>query len=217
MNPEKLMEMDPRQALLAAIAVLLIFVHMIFPRAGIDGTSIVLLVFLGVVLFGDELTVLLANLQKQRAAAEQPEAASELPRRVREIAYRVEHARVAFGTEGLEGGGPVSEKIEAIIERAGGEPRAVLMLIWGALEDRLRAASSTGDGLDGARKLAERGAVPRQFVEAFDGFRSLRNDVARGGNGEVTDDVLWSLADVGGALLGLIPEPKQIEQEKMEV
>ena len=217
MNPEKLMEMDPRQALLAAIALLLILVHMLFPRAGIDGTSIVLLVFLAVVLYGDEMTVMLANLQKQRAIPEQPHKESELLGRVREIAYRVEHARVAFGTEGMERGRQVGKYIAAIMDRAAGEPRAALLLVWGALEDRLRAVANVGDGLEGARRLSEAGAVPKQFVEAFDSFRTLRNDVARAGNGEVTAEVLWSLVDVGSALLGLIPEQDQVQQGKLEV
>jgi hypothetical protein len=217
MNPDKLTELDVRQTLLGALTLLLIVVHMIFPAAGIDGTSIILLVFLALVLYGDELTLLLADLHKQRSGEEHAAKESELRGKVREIAYRVEHARVAFGTEGMDGGGQVGKYIAAIMERASGEPRAALLLVWGALEDRLRAVSGAGDGLEGARRLTERGAVPRQFVEAFDGFRTLRNDIARGGNGEATPEILWSLVDVGGALLGLIPDPRQIEQEKMGI
>lgn len=217
MNPEKLTELEARQALLGAVALLLILVHMIFPRAGVDATSVVLLIFLAVVLYGDELTVLMASLHKQRPGEQHTAKESELRGKVREIAYRVEHARVAFGTEGMDGGGQVGKYIAAIMERAAGEPRAALLLVWGALEDRLRAVTGAGDGLEGARRLAERGAVPRQFVEAFDGFRTLRNDIARGGNGEVTPEILWSLVDVGGALLGLVPDPRQIEQEKMGI
>lgn len=216
MKAEKLLELDVRQALLGAVALLLILVHMVFPGAGVDGTTVILLLFLAVVLYGDALTLLLADLRRQREAPE-PEQESALARKVREVAYRVEHARVAFDTEGLDGGGQVGGYLEAIVERAAGEPRAALLLVWGTLEDRLRATNGASDGLEGARRLAEQGAVPRQFVEAFDSFRTLRNDVARAGNGEVTVEILWSLVDVGGALLGMIPGPEQIGQGRLGI
>ncbi len=216
MKPDKLLELDARQALLGGVALLLILVRMIFPGAGVDITSVVLLIFLSVVLYGDALTVLLADLHASRDASE-AEHESEVARRVREIAYRVEHARVAFGTEGMDGGERIGDDLEIIVERATGEPRAALLLVWGRLEDRLRNTTGAGDGLEGARRLAERNAVPRQFVEAFDAFRTLRNDVARGGNGDVTEEILWSLVDVGAGLLGMIPGPQQIGQEKMGI
>lgn len=195
-------ELELRQAVLAGTTLLLILVHMVAPGAGVDAVSVILLVFLALVLYGDEITLWLARMQEQRVV--EPKGESELPGRVREIGFRAEHARVAATTESIAGS-PVSDTLEAIIERARAEPRAVLLLLWGTLEDRLRAATGAADGLQGAKQLAERGKLPRQFVEAYDAFRSLRNDIARAGNGDVTDDVLWSVIDVGGALLALAP------------
>ncbi|MGI5817155.1 MAG: hypothetical protein ACOX9R_03540 [Armatimonadota bacterium] len=197
-------ELDDRQMLLGGVTLLLILVHMIFPAAGVDAVSIILLVFFAVVLFGDEATEWLAGMLERSVSA--PGADSELRGRVREVGYRVEHARVAASTEGMGGGRPVADAIDRLLSRANGEPRAALMLLGAALEERLRAATGAGDGLQAARQLAERGKVPRQFVEAVDAFRKLRNDVARAGNGEVTDELLWSLVDIGGGLLALIPK-----------
>ena len=109
----------------------------------------------------------------------------------------------------LADGSPVGAVLENILERACGAPRAALLLVWGALEDRLRAAYPAPDGLQSARELAERGRLPRQFVDAYASFRSLRNDLARAGDGETSDDVLWSLVDIGGELLALAPEPRE--------
>lgn len=206
----RLTELELRQAILGGTALLLILVHMVAPAAGVDAVSIILLAFLALVLYGDELTQWLARWQQRREAL--PAREAELPARVREIAYQVEHARVAAGADGVGEAGPVAERLERILERAGGEPRAALLLLWATLEDRLLAANGSAggaaDGLVGARALAEQGRVPRQFVDAYAAFRAVRNDVARAGNGDVTDDLLWSLIDVGGALLALTPKPR---------
>jgi hypothetical protein len=199
----RLTDLELRQVILGGTTLLLILVHMVAPGAGVDAVSIILLAFLALVLYGDELTQWLARVQERRHAA--PAREAELPARVREVAYQVEHARVAGSSDGVGEAGPVGERLERILERAGGQPRAALLLVWSALEDRLRSATGAGDGLQGAKRLAEQGRVPQQFVDAYAAFRALRNDVAQAAEVEVTDDVLWSLIDVGGALLALAP------------
>ncbi|MFO8081044.1 MAG: hypothetical protein R6V07_12150 [Armatimonadota bacterium] len=205
----RLTDLELRQVILGGTTLLLILVHMVAPGAGVDAVSIILLAFLALVLYGDELTGWLARVQQQRHA--RPSREAELPARVREVAYHVEHARVAGSTDGVTEAGPVGERLERILERADGQPRAALLLLWATLEDRLLAANGASggaaDGLSSARKLAEQGRVPQQFVDAYAAFRALRNDVARAAEVEVTDDLLWSLIDVGGALLALTPTP----------
>lgn len=210
----RLTELDLRQAVLGGVALLLILVHMIWPGAGVDAISLILLGFFALVLYGDEATAWMARMQEQRLQRPKPEAESEseLSGRVRDVSYQAEHARVAGDTSGIGDGGPVSETLQMILQRAGGQPRAALLLLWGELEDRLRALNGIADGLESARQLAEQGRVPRQFVDAYGAFRSLRNDVARADNGDVTDDLLWSLIDVGAALLALTPKPQKQDQ-----
>lgn len=212
MDLTPLMKLDPRQLILGGIALLLILVHMVAPAAGIDDTSLVLLVFLGIVLYGDDLTQWLAQWQVARPGGPKPE--SELPGRVRQVAYQVEHARVAATTEGMAGGGPVNRALDRVVEHSAGQPRAALLLVWGALEDRLRAVTGAPDGQQAARRLAQEGRVSQQFVKAFEAFRSLRDDLARAGNGDVTDEILWSLVDIGGGLLQLAPIPRSEEQSR---
>lgn len=215
----RLTELDLRQAILGGVALLLILVHMIWPGAGVDAISLILLGFFALVLYGDEATAWLARIQKRRLAEAEPRSgpatpASDLLDRVRDISYQAEHARVAGSTDAVGDGGPVSETLQQILDRAGGQPRAALLLLWGVLEDRLRAVNGVADGVQGARLLAEQGRVPSQFVDAYSAFRSLRNDVARAGHGDVTDELLWSLIDVGGALLALTPKPRS--QDRLE-
>ncbi len=171
-----------------------------------DATSFMLLVFLTIVLYGDELTAWLARLLADRLS-EREESNPRLPERIREVAAQVERARVAFGEKGMAGCGAVGVAAEQIIERAAGHPQAALLLVWGALEDRLRAATGAGDGVEGAVRLAERGKVPQEFVEAFDAFRALRNDVARSATADSDEPAIWSLIDTGAGLLGLVPAP----------
>lgn len=203
--PIKFTELDFRQAVLGGVALLLILAHIVAPGAGVDAVSVILLAFLALVLYGQEITLWLAQV-RERPVSETEEP--ELRGRVREIAYQVEHARVAAASEQISGG-PVGETLQELIRGAGGEPRPVLLLVWGALEDRLREAAGTTDGVRAARQLAERRAVPPQFVQALDAFRALRNDVARTADGEVTNEVLWSLIDVAGGLLALVPAPER--------
>ncbi len=206
----RLTELDGRQVLLGGVALLLILVHMIWPGAGVDAVSLILLGFLALVLYGDEATSWLARAQEARLSAEttdrRPE--SELAERIRDVSYHVEHARVAAATDGIGDVAPIGGSLRDILERAGGRPRPALLLVWGALEDRLRSAGEAPDGLTSARRLAEQGRVPQQFVDAYASFRSLRNDMARGGATGVNDEMLWSLLDVGGALLALAPKPR---------
>lgn len=209
-------ELDPRQMVLGGVALLLILVHMAFPAAGVDAVSIILLLFLSVVLYGDEATAWLARQQERRIEAARPEPASDLSAKISQIGYQVEHARVAAATEGLPAGRGPGDELERIIERAQGDARPALLLAWGALEDRLRVSSGARDAAAAAESLVERGRLPRQFADALDSFRSLRNDVARSaGNGDVDDTVLWSLVDIAAGLLALVPPPERSRQGEM--
>jgi hypothetical protein len=198
----RMTDLELRQVILGGTALLLILVHMVAPGAGVDAVSVIILVFLAIVLYGDELTRWLGRLQERPVS----QGASDVGERVRDVAYQVEHARVARNTDRMGDGQGVSETLEGILERAQGEPRAALLLTWGALEDRLRAVGDASDGVEGARKLAEQARVPRQFVDAYASFRSLRAELAQTADGEVSEDVLWSLVDVGGGLLALAPK-----------
>jgi len=232
-----LRELDARQKLLAAVALLLILAHLFFPSAGVDDTSIILLVFLAVVLYGNELTAWLAEFQtlaaeprRARSTPSQPERAepepsepeqaepsepepaerprtqSDLSARVRQVAYQVEHARVAASTEDLPNGGLSREVLDRIVERSAGEPRAALLLLWSALEERMRAATGARDSVWAARRLVEGGRAPVQFADAFDAFRKLRNDVAQATQGEVDEAAIWSIVDIGASLMALVPD-----------
>ncbi len=219
-----LRELDARQKLLAGVALLLILAHLVFPSAGVDDTSVILLVFLAVVLYGNELTARLAEFQTLAAEptrarstpsepepaepepsqperaepepsepeqAERPRTQSDLCARVRQVAYQVEHARVAASTEDLPNGGL---------------SREVLDRLWSALEERLRAATGARDSVSAARRLVEGGRAPVQFADAFDAFRKLRNDVGQSLNGDVDEDALWSIVDTGASLMALVPD-----------
>ncbi|MGC9318198.1 MAG: hypothetical protein ACP5KN_09205 [Armatimonadota bacterium] len=223
---EELAKLDPRQKLLGGTTLLLILVHMIVPAAGVDGTSVVLLVLLAIVLYGDEATAWLARRQRQREEAqaareaetaqtvekaEEPPrpteeaATSELSQRIRDLADRVEHARVAAEIEDLPAGAPTAEEIEDIIAEAGGEPRAALMLVWSSLEARLRAATGDRNAVQAARRLVDAGMAPQQFSEAVEAFRAVRDDAAHAPSNAATEEDLWGLVDVGAALLALVP------------
>lgn len=223
---DQLAKLDPRQKVLGGTVLLLILVHMIFPAAGVDGTSVVLLVLLAIVLYGDEATAWLARRQLQREEAhaareageveraEKPEEAppaaqeaptSELSERVRELADKVEHARVAAETEELPGGAPTVEEIEGIIAKASGEPRAALVLVWSALEARLRAATGERNAVEAARRLVDVRMAPRQLADAVEAFRAVREDVAHTPSEAASADDLWGLVDVGAGLLALVP------------
>ncbi len=234
-----LRELDARQKLLAGVALLLILAHLVFPSAGVDDTSVILLVFLAVVLYGNELTARLAEFQTLAAEptrarstpsepepaepgpsepepsepepsepepAERPRTQSDLCARIRQVAYQVEHARVAASTEDLPNGGLSREVLDRIVERSAGEPRAALLLLWSALEERLRAATGARDSVSAARRLVEGGRAPVQFADAFDAFRKLRNDVGQSLNGDVDEDALWSIVDTGASLMALVPD-----------
>jgi len=206
----RLNELDGRQVLLGGVSLLLILVRMVWPGAGVDAVSLILLGFLAIVLYGNEASAWLARAREahlSRSIAD-AEPGADLPERVRDVAYQVEHARVAAVSEGAGQGAPVSEMLDRILERAGGQPRPALLLVWGGLEDRLRATGEGADGIASARRLAEQGRVSRQFVDAYAVFRSLRNDVARSASEDVSEEVLWSLVDVGAALLALAPRPR---------
>lgn len=207
----RLGELDVRQVVLGGVALLLIIAHMGWPGAGVDAVSLILLGFLTIVLYGDEATGWLARRREenQHRHASNADQGAELSGRVRDLAYQTEHARVATAVEGIDGIRPSAPAMDAILERAGGEPRSALLLLGAALEDRLRSAGEAPDGLTSVRRLAERGRVTPQFADAYAAFRSLRNEVARSGDTGVTDAVRWSLIDTGAALLALVPEPRR--------
>ncbi|MGD9497108.1 MAG: hypothetical protein AB7Y46_12495 [Armatimonadota bacterium] len=266
-------ELDARRKLLAAVALLLILVHLFAPSAGVDDTSVLLLFFLAAVLYGNELTAWLARLAARAAQpdAEQcasprpgpaderapdrrplalrraperremptapaarnapahPTASDAAPRRrrprdrdgdsdlqarIRQVAYQVEQARVAAATEELPNGRLYAEVVDQIIVRSQGQPRAAVLLLWNALEERLRAVTGARDSVSAARRLVEGGRAPRQFAEAFDAFRRLRNEVAQGAQ-QVDEIVLWSIVDIGASLMALVPgEVMQQSEER---
>lgn len=131
--------------------------------------------------------------------------ASDLADRIRQLSYQVEHARVAMATEGLAPGARTGDVAWDVVQRSGGQARVALLLTWGALEQRLHAASGMTDAGAAAQRLTESGRAPRQLAEALDAFRRLRNEVAQSVNGGEADDALWALVDIGAALEALIP------------
>lgn len=224
-------ELDDRQKLLGGVTLLLILVHLFFPAAGVDDTSAVLLTILAIVLYGREIgRALRAGLRlaleaPRRSAAADTAAApppagaapvevapgalsresSALADRIRQLSYQVEHARVAAATDGLLPSSPAGEIAADLAQRAGGQARVALTLAWGALEQRLHAATGVADAVAAARRLVEGGRAPRQFAEALEAYRRLRNEVTQSVDGGVTDDALWALVDVGAALAALVP------------
>lgn len=226
-------EMDDRQKLLGGVTFLLILVHMIFPKAGIDENTVGLMGVLIAVLYGREITrglriaFRMALDAPERRAARQagasdsdPEAGpnppacdhpsncaaeAELAERIRQVSYQAEHARVAAASEGLAQGSSMGDVALGIIERSGGQPRVALMLTLGTIEQRLHAAAGIGDTTAATGHLVETGRVPRQFADALEAWRRARNDVAQSTNGGTTDDALWALVDIGVSLAALIP------------
>lgn len=132
-------------------------------------------------------------------------APSDLADRIRQLSYQVEHARVAMATEGLAPGARSGDVAWDVVQRSGGQARVALLLTWGALEQRLQAATGLTDAAAAAHRLTETGRAPRQLAEAVDAFRRLRNEVAQSVNGGVPEDALWALVDIGAALGALIP------------
>ncbi len=197
-------QMDVRQLLLAGVALLLILAHLFSPAAGVDDTSVLLLIVLAIALYGGELTAWLATMRelaaeppraRPRAKAEQPapvkpapanparpapkprpdapepEAAKPAPEqpeqppserasRIRQVSYMVEHARVAAATNDLPPGQARWETITTIMEASAGQPRAALLMMWSALDERLRASTGARDGIAATRRLVEGGVLP---------------------------------------------------------
>ena len=117
----------------------------------------------------------------------------------------VEHARVAAATNDLPAGQARWETITTIMEAAAGQPRAALLMIWSALDERLRASTSARDGVAATHRLVEGGVLPEQFADAFEAFRTLRMEIVQEGDGQVSEAVVWSMVDIGASLLALIP------------
>ncbi len=229
--------MDVRQLLLAGVALLLILVHLFAPNAGVDDTSILLLIILAIALYGGELTAWLAAMRDLAAdpprsrprgerpaparptpsdpadpapagpapAEPRPSASSELSSRIRQVSYMVEHARVAAATEELPVGHARWETITTIMEASAGQPRAALLMIWSALDERLRASTGARDGVAATRTLVDGGVLPAQFADAFEAFRKLRMQIVQQADGEVSEAFIWSMVDIGASLLALIP------------
>ncbi len=198
--------LDARQQLLAAVTLLLLLVHMVFPDAGVDEVSVALLLFLAVTLYGNEMTAWLARYARPTTAG--VDSATELADRVREVGYKVEHARVAASTEQMPAGKPVRDEVDALIERAGGKPRAALILAWHAIDGRLRDITGAREAGEAARLLVETGRAPAQFQDALNAFRRLRMDVARSIDG-VSEDALWTLVALSAEVLALIPPAEE--------
>jgi len=252
-------QMDVRQLLLAGVALLLILAHLFSPTAGVDDTSVLLLIVLAIALYGGELTAWLAAMRelaadppraRSRPKSEQPApekpapekpapanparpapeprpdapeaeapkpapaqprrtAPSELASRIRQVSYMVEHARVAATTEDLPAGHARWETITTIVETSAGQPRAALLMIWSALDERLRASTSARDGVAATQRLVDGGVLPAQFGEAFDAFRKLRMEIVQEADGQVSEAFIWSMVDLGASLLALIPPRPQ--------
>lgn len=225
-------ELDDRQKLLGAVTLLLIVVHMIFPRAGVDEATVGLLGVLATVLYGRDVGRglrigyrMALDAPERRAAREaaaatpQPAPAAvadesahvpapaqaELAERIRQVSYQAEHARVAAESEGLPSGARMGDVAWGIVQRSSGQPRVALMLTLRALEQRLEIATGLKDVPAAIRRLVEMGKAPRQLAEGLDAWRRARNDVAQAVNGGITDDALWALVDIGAMLAALIP------------
>ncbi len=201
-------EMDARQLLLAGVTLLLIFAHLFFPAAGVDDTSLLLLIFLAVTLYGNEITAWLAAARELAVdpPSQQSDPHADVAGRVRQLAYQVEHARIAAATENMPTGHVRRELLDEIVERSAGQPRAALLLIWAEIEDRLTAAAGVSDSLFAARRLVESGRAPGRFQDAFEAFRRLRNEVAQSAESDIEEEVVWSLVDIGASLLALVPD-----------
>jgi len=230
-RPNMFEELDDRQKLLGGITLLLILVHMIFPKAGIDAATVGMMGVLVTVLYGREVARGLRigcrvalDAPERRAAAQtaaapsaQPDppvsepttppspAQSELAERIRNASYQAEHARVAAAIEGQSASSRMGDIAQGVVERSGGQARVALMLMWGTIEQRLLAASGLRDATAASRRLVETGRAPEQLAEALEMWRRARNDVAQSVNGGTTDDALWALVDIGASLAALIP------------
>jgi len=141
----------------------------------------------------------------EEAPVEAPPPTSDLADRIHQLSYQVEHARVAMATEGTAPGARSGDVAWDVVQRSGGQARVALLLTWGALEQRLHAATGVADAAAAARRLVESARAPRQLAEALDAFRRMRNEAAQSVNGGVGDDALWALVDIGAALAALIP------------
>ncbi len=224
-QPESL---DGRQVLLAGACVFLLVVHMLFPKAGIDATTIYLLILTAVVLYGQELTTWLSSFHRSNPSAGNPtEAPVETEQSedadVRQLAYAVEHARTAVRVGDYDAGSPaVAQKTQEILRDAAGNPRAALLLLWAELELAVRGAARTrgiesaqDGGADTAalvREMAARNFVPDPLITAFEDFRRIRNEVTQGRPQPASETTLWTLVDIGAALLALLPPPRLAQE-----
>lgn len=205
---------DWRPLVLGGGCAVLILVHLFCPKAGVDMITIYLAVLGVLVLYREEIAQILGRIRHFKGAGMEVDLRSE----VREARRHVEAAsEAATGGEYEVGAVEATERAEEILRQGAGSPWATIVLVWGTLERAIIEAAEARDiairGVGGSaasralRDLAGRGVVPRELVPAFEALRLARNRVAHGDAGDVSQDTLWYLINVGFEILALLPGP----------
>lgn len=186
----------------------LIIVRWIWPTFQVDSTTIWLLVIAAILFVLPDLKSLTPYIKRIKIGETEVELKEEIEKLDTEIkkasiAAETEENRV-FSKDKVE---LTSKDIDKVIEEAGKDPRAALLLISSKLERRVRDRLEEANievKRQSAVKLVEtgveQGIFPYEFNSAFRDFWAVRNKVAHGEAFDVNDDYILSLISLGTEL-----------------
>ncbi len=201
-----------KRFIIVTICITLLTLRILLPNAGVDITTVLLVLIAAVALFLPDFRLLSPYIKRVKIG---DFAEVELKEKIEKLDAEVKKAEdAASANKGpkTKNSDNISPDIEKILEESSKDPRAALLLLSSKLEQQLGRKLEQA-GIDTGRdysitRLVNRGVeanvFPKEFGAAFRDFASVRNQVAHGKAFDVDDSYILSLISLGTELLKAI-------------
>jgi hypothetical protein len=204
------------------LCIILIAVHLIWPRLVFDSINIWLGVIILVFLFLPDGKIFMPYIKRVKRFK-----AWELEFELGELGEKVE--KVEAENRDSEASKNVSPEVEEVLREAASDPRAALLLLSTKIETTIkqvveeakiddRYSSTSPRFLSTARAIEDglrTGLFPESIISAYMDFRSIRNKIAHDYTFDVDDSAVLSLISLGSELLKQLTAlaAKKVENE----
>jgi hypothetical protein len=195
--------------LIILICLGLLTVHLTGPRIQFDATSIWLIAIAAFFLVIPDPSIFFPYIKRIKLW----EAEIELKEEVKELGKEVDKVQetVANMTD-LEVPNSLPPEVDEVLNEAGKDPRAALLLLSSKLEtalrDRLEEANLLKGGrvpnYESLRLEARSGAFPEGVISAYQDFRKIRNKIAHDYTFQVDNNTIYALISLGTELLKVL-------------